>query len=401
MQTKKNFSTRAYERLMDFFRLEAMGGIALVASALIALVVANSSLYGFYQDFLNFPIHIGIADFAIKKPLVLWINDGLMAIFFLLVGLELKREFVHGQFVDKKQIMLPAMCAVGGMVVPMVLYSIFNWNDQAAMKGVAIPAATDIAFALGVLSLLGARVPIALKLLLTAIAVADDLGAIIIIAIFYTANLSLPSLALAFAAIFCLWLLNRYAVMRLGAYLLIGLVMWIAVLKSGVHATLAGVILGLFIPLGSNDEATVRPSEKLEHFLHPWVAYFILPVFAFSNAGVPLSGIQWSSVIDSVPLGIVTGLVAGKQLGVFGVAYIMLKLKWVRMPEGLDLGLLWGLSILCAIGFTMSLFIGSLAFEGQGELLQVSYRLGILIASCIAAVSAFFILSWQLKYRSP
>ena len=397
MQIETNLPTRAFKSLVEFFRLEAAGGIMLVAASIIALLVANSAFEDIYQNFLNFPMHIGISDFAIKKPLVLWINDGLMAIFFLLVGLELKREFIEGQFADRKQIMLPAICALGGMVVPMALYAAFNWNDPVAIKGTAIPAATDIAFALGVLSLLGSRVPVALKLLLTAIAVADDLGAIIIIAIFYTSNLSWLSLAVALGAIFCLWMLNKFNVMRLSAYLVIGLIMWVAVLKSGVHATLAGVVLGLCIPLGSTDEGAVRPSEKLEHFLHPWVAYFILPLFAFANAGVSLQGVQWSNLIDPIPLGIVMGLVIGKQLGVFGVAYVLLKLKWVRLPEGLTLPMLWGLSMLCGIGFTMSLFIGSLAFEGQGELLQVSYRLGILLASLIAAVSAFGFLKWQLN----
>lgn len=401
MQTETNIPTRAFNSLVEFFRLEAAGGIMLVAASVIALLVANSSFDVLYQNFLNFPVHIGVSDFAIKKPLVLWINDGLMAIFFLLVGLELKREFVEGQFADRKQIMLPAVCALGGMVVPMAIYAAFNWNDPVAISGTAIPAATDIAFALGVLSLLGSRVPVALKLLLTAIAVADDLGAIIIIAIFYTSNLSLLSLGVAAIAIAGLWLLNRFAVLRLSAYLLVGLVMWVAVLKSGVHATLAGVVLGLFIPLGnSSDESAVRPSEKLEHFLHPWVAYFILPLFAFANAGVSLQGVQWSNLIDAIPLGIIMGLVIGKQIGIFGAAYVLLKLKWVRLPEGLDLSMLWGLSMLCGIGFTMSLFIGSLAFEGQGELLQVSYRLGILLASFIAATSAFVFLKWRFK-RNP
>ena len=401
MPAKKSLPLRVHSSLLDFFRLEAAGGIMLVGASIIALIVANSSLHGLYQNFLNFPVHIGIADFAIKKPFVLWINDGLMAIFFLLIGLELKREFIEGQFADRKQILLPAMCALGGMIVPMALYAAINWNDSVAIRGVAIPAATDIAFALGVLSLLGSRVPVALKLLLTAIAVADDLGAIIIIAIFYTSNLSLLSLGLAALAAAGLYLLNLFSVMRLSAYLLIGLVLWVAVLKSGVHATLAGVVLGLCIPLGGADEAAARPSQKLEHFLHPWVAYFILPLFAFANAGVSLQGVQWSNLTDSIPLGIVAGLVVGKQVGVFGVAYVLLKLKWVRLPDGLNLPMLWGLSMLCGIGFTMSLFIGSLAFEGQGELLQASYRLGILLASFIAAVSAFVFLKWQLNKNIP
>jgi Na+:H+ antiporter, NhaA family len=397
MSNQTSLSKKAYGRLIEFFRLEALGGIVLVLAAMIALLVANTSLYESYQQFLNFPVHAGIADFAIKKPLLLWINDGLMAIFFLLIGLELKREFVEGQFSDRKQILLPAACAVGGMLVPMAVYAVLNWNDAVAMRGAAIPAATDIAFALGILSLLGSRVPIALKLLLTAVAVADDLGAIIIIAIFYTENLSLLSLGLALLAVFSLWLLNHWKVMRLSAYLLIGFFMWLAVLKSGVHATLAGVVLGLCIPIGNSDGSAGRPSEKLEHFLHPWVAYFILPLFAFANAGISLQGVQWSHLLGDIPMGIVLGLVVGKQAGVFLAAYSIVKLKWASLPEGLDCSLVWGMAMLCGIGFTMSFFIGSLAFEAQGELLQASYRLGILMASGIAAFMAFLFLSWRLR----
>jgi Na+:H+ antiporter, NhaA family len=397
MESKAPLSTRAYQHLIDFFRLEALGGMMLVAASILALLVANSGLDFFYQAFLNFPVHLGVADFAIKKPLVLWINDGLMAIFFLMVGLELKREFVEGQFADRKQILLPAMCAIGGMAFPMLIYTAFNWHDPVALNGAAIPAATDIAFALGVLSLLGSRVPVALKLLLTAIAVADDLGAIIIIAIFYTSQLSVLSLGLAMLALAGLWLLNRMKVLRLSAYLFVGFFMWLAVLKSGVHATLAGVILGLCIPLCSHEKDAARPSEKLEHFLHPWVAYFILPVFAFSNAGVSLQGIEFSNLLNPIPLGITLGLVLGKPLGIFGVAFVLIKMKRVRLPEGLNLSMVFGMSMLCAIGFTMSLFIGSLAFEGKGELLQISYRIGILMASLIAAVLGYVFLNWQLK----
>jgi Na+:H+ antiporter, NhaA family len=400
MENKTSLSLRAYQRLIDFFHMEALGGMLLVAASIGALLVANSGFDIFYQKFLNFPLHVGVADFAIKKPLVLWINDGLMAVFFLLVGLELKREFVEGQFVDRKQILLPAMCALGGIAMPMLIYAIFNWHDSVALNGVAIPAATDIAFALGVLSLLGSRVSVALKLLLTAIAVADDLGAIIIIAFFYTSQLSWLSLGFAVLALCALWLLNKMRVVHLSAYLVVGLLMWLAVLKSGVHATLAGVILGLCIPPGGSEENAARPSEKLEHFLHPWVAYLILPVFAFANAGISLHGVQWFNLLDSIPFGISMGLLVGKPLGVFGTAFVLLKMKWARLPEGLNLTMLWGLSMLCGIGFTMSLFIGSLAFEGRGELLQVSYRIGILSASTMAAVLGYVFLNWQLKKQS-
>ncbi|MGH8456251.1 MAG: Na+/H+ antiporter NhaA [Stenotrophobium sp.] len=395
MRPITNFSLRAVQALAEFLRLEAAGGILLIAAAVLALLAANTPLDKIYAAVFDLPVQVRIGALNIDKPLLLWINDGLMAVFFLLVGLELKRELLEGQFADRRQIALPGLCALGGMAAPMAIYAALNHGDAAAMSGVAIPAATDIAFALGVLALLGSRVPLALKVLLTAIAVADDLGAILIIALFYTQSLSLLSLAVAGAALAGLLLLNRAGVTRLGPYLLLGAVLWVAMLKSGVHATLAGVILGMTIPLRGRDGAA-RPLEKLEHSLHPWVAYGILPLFAFANAGVPLAGLSLSSLAAPVPLGIAAGLVLGKQLGIFGMAALVIGTGWVRMPEGLRWSSLYGMSVLCGIGFTMSLFIGSLAFEAGDLNLMVANRVGILCGSLVSATAGYLVLRMLL-----
>ena len=385
-------SQRATQALAHFLRLESAGGILLIAAAVLALIAANSPLAGAYTALFDLPVQIRIGALDIDKPLLLWINDGFMAVFFLLVGLELKRELVEGQFSDRAQIALPALCAFGGMVAPMAIYAVLNHGNAAAMAGAAIPAATDIAFALGVLSLLGSRVPLALKVLLTAIAVADDLGAIIIIALFYSHDLSLLAAGVALAALAGLVLLNRRGVTRLSPYLLLGVVLWVAMLKSGVHATLAGVILGMTIPMSGRRDTAVRPLETLEHRLHPWVAFGILPLFAFANAGVPLAGLSLSSLAEPVPLGIAAGLVMGKQIGIFGMAALVIGLGWVRMPEGLRWSSLYGMAILCGIGFTMSLFIGSLAFESSHVSLMVANRIGILAGSLVSAVAGYFVL---------
>jgi NhaA family Na+:H+ antiporter len=387
-----DITRRAAQSLADFLRLEAAGGILLIAAALLALIAANTPLAAGYNALFDLPVQVRIGALDIDKPLLLWINDGFMAVFFLLVGLELKRELVEGQFANRAQIALPALCAIGGMIVPMAIYAGLNHGDAAAMSGFAIPAATDIAFALGILSLLGSRVPLALKVLLTAIAVADDLGAIILIALFYTHELSLLAAGVALLALAGLVLLNRRGVTRLAPYLLIGGVLWVAMLKSGVHATLAGVILGMTIPLGDRRNPEVRPLETLEHRLHPWVAFAILPLFAFANAGVPLVGLSFASLLQPVPLGIAAGLVLGKQIGIFGAAALAIKLGWMRMPEGVQWRTLYGMSILCGIGFTMSLFIGSLAFESGQPDLMVSNRIGILAGSLIAAVAGYAVL---------
>ena len=404
---------RAARELASFIRLEASGGILLVIAAALALLCANSPLADLYRDLFALPVQVRVGALDIDKPLLLWINDGLMAVFFLLVGLELKREAVDGQLSDRSQILLPGVCALAGMVVPMGLYAWINHGDAVAMRGVAIPAATDIAFALGVLALLGSRVPLALKLLLTAIAVADDLGAIVIIAVYYTDHLSLQALGVAVAALVGLVLANRRGVRTLSVYLVIGAVMWVALLKSGVHATLAGVALGLVIPLRSRTPAQVTdasgarvddpdprgPLEVLEDALHPWVAYGILPLFAFANAGVPLDGLSLASLAEPVPAGIAVGLVAGKQIGIFAAAALLIGLGFVRRPEGVTWGALYGMSVLCGIGFTMSLFIGGLSFDAAHADLQVAHRIGILAGSSVAAVVGALVLAWVLPKK--
>ncbi len=372
--------------LVDFFRLEAAGGLLLIAAAALALIVANSPMHAAYRDFLDFPLRLGIGDFAIAKPLLLWVNDGLMAIFFLLVALEIKREMLSGQLSDRAQLVLPLLCACGGVAVPALVYAAFNQGDATAMSGWAIPAATDIAFALGILSLLGSRVPLGLKLLLSTIAVLDDLIAIVIIAIFYTQELSTLALVFAGVALLAMIVLNRIGVTSLVPYLLLGVALWVCVLKSGVHATLAGVATGLLIPLRDRRDPENAPLESLEHALHPWVAFAILPLFAFANAGLSLGGFGMRSLLAPVPLGIVLGLLFGKPIGVIGAAWIARMAGIGRLPENTSFKAIVGMGLLCGIGFTMSLFIGSLAFEGAGAAHVDASRLGILCGSALAAV---------------
>ncbi len=399
MPSVKTLSRRAAQEFAEFIRLESFGGILLVITAVLALIAANSPLAGLYAEVFHLPVQVRVGTLDIDKPLLLWINDGLMAVFFLLVGLELKREMIVGQFADKAQMALPAVCAIAGMAVPMGFYAFINWGDPVAMRGVAIPAATDIAFALGILALLGSRVPLALKMLLTAIAVADDLGAIIIIALYYTNELSLLSLGIALAAMAALALINRLGVTRIAAYVLIGVVMWVAMLKSGVHATLAGVMLGMTIPMRGG-ESTKGPLESLEDALHPWVAYGILPLFAFANAGVSLAGLSLADLADPVPLGIALGLFVGKQIGIFGAAAALIGSGLVRRPEGITWSGLYGMSILCGIGFTMSLFIGALSFDASHADLLVANRIGILSGSLVSAVVGYFVLAWLLPRKT-
>ena len=385
---------RALAALNAFMKLESSGGIVLVLATLVAMVVANSELAPAYLEWLHSHLRIGVGALALDKSVSHWINDGLMVLFFLVVGLELKRELVEGQFADRANIVLPVAGAIGGMALPMLIYAGFNWGDGAALRGTAIPAATDIAFALGILSLLGPRVPAALKMLLLAIAVADDLGAILIIAVFYTENLSAVGLVTALALVGVLYTLVRAGVVRLPLYLFFGFLLWLAVLNSGVHATLAGVILGLMIPLGrgSRDGA----SERLLHALHPWVAFVILPVFAFANAGVPLAGLGLDDLLAPVPLGIAAGLLFGKILGVFGCLWLGLRLGWGRLEPGVGRSALLGMSALCGIGFTMSLFVGSLSFGADHPDYQLTHRLGILSGSLLSAIAGFAVLKTVL-----
>ena len=368
--------------IRQFLKMEAAGGIVLVVAAALALLIANSAYAPYYQAFLSLHAHIGAGGFDIDKPLLLWINDGLMAIFFFLVGLEIKREFLEGELSSRDRALLPAVAALGGMVVPAGIYALINLGQGDNLNGWAIPAATDIAFALGVLALLGKRVPLSLKVLLTAIAIIDDLGAIVIIAVFYTADLSVISLVLAAAALGVLVIMNLAGVRRLAPYLIVGLILWTCVLKSGVHATLAGVALAMTVPLFQKDGGSLLKS--CEHGLHSWVAFGVLPIFGFANAGVSFYGMTLDNFIEPVTLGIALGLFVGKQIGVFGALRLSVRAGISRMPEGAGWLHLYGVALLCGIGFTMSLFIGSLAWEHADH--YTSIRLGVLTGSIASAV---------------
>ncbi len=380
--------------IREFLKLEAASGIVLVISAALALVMANTFLAPFYQVFLDVPVVVQVGALKLAKPLLLWVNDGLMAIFFFLVGLEIKREVLQGELSSWSQASLPGFAALGGMAVPALVYVLINLGDPETLRGWAIPAATDIAFALGVLALLGSRVPAALKLFLLALAIMDDLGAIVIIAIFYTADLSLISLGLAAVGMVILACLNIFGVVRLAAYVIVGLAVWVCVLKSGVHATLAGVVLGFFIPLGPTDveDHDDSPLRHLIHVLHPWVAFAILPLFAFANAGVVLRGVSMGELLQGVPLAIALGLFVGKQLGVFGFAWIAIKTKCCPLPAQVNWGQLYGVAILTGVGFTMSLFIGSLAYPDIYILDSTRpYRLGIIAGSLLSGIVGFVV----------
>ena len=391
---------RLAEALREFLRLESAGGLLLMIATVVALLFANTGAQGLYQAFLGTPVEVRIGAFMLGKPLILWINDGLMAVFFFLVGLEIKREVMEGELSNMSQIALPALAAVGGMAAPAAIFWFLNRHDAVALQGWAIPAATDIAFALGVLALLGSRVPQSLKVFLLTLAILDDLGAIVIIAIIYTANLSLVSLAVAAGALAVLAFLNMRHVTAIPPYILVGLVLWVAVLKSGVHATLAGVALALFIPIRPKEAGGVSPLRSLERDLHPPVAYVILPLFAFANAGVSLAGLTLDAALAPLPLGIALGLVFGKLVGVFGMSALAIGTGMARMPEGATWTALLGVSLLCGIGFTMSLFIANLAF-GEGAPEQaVSAVIGVLIGSLCAAVLGYLLLRLALEPAS-
>lgn len=390
----------------DFMRMEASAGILLVIASVTAILIANSPLYAIYDHILHgiyfrigFDETGGSFDHEIKKSLLHWINDGFMAIFFFLVGLEIKREIVTGELSSRARALLPAIAAVGGMAIPALLYYAVNYHTPENLAGWAIPAATDIAFALGVLTLLGSKVPVSLKVLLTAIAVIDDLGAILIIAFFYTSNLSIAPLYFAAAALVGLLFLNRANVTRKRApYIILGVILWVAVLESGVHATLAGVATALFIPVADKFDERIRPCKELEHALHPWVAFLILPLFAFTNAGVPFDGMGFHSLFEPTTLGIILGLVLGKQIGIFSTLFLAIKTGLSPKPEGATWLHLYAVSVMCGIGFTMSLFIGGLAFADLHH--QASIRLGVLVASLISAVLGYLIFYYAPKKKS-
>jgi NhaA family Na+:H+ antiporter len=383
----------------EFLQKESAGGLLIIAAAMLAMLSENSPLKSLYDAWLSTPVGFQFGAFLLNKPLLLWINDGLMAVFFFLIGLEIKREFLEGELSDHSRIILPAIAAAGGMAVPALVYVAFNHGDPLALSGWAIPTATDIAFALGVLSLLGNRVPNSLKLFLLTLAVIDDLGAIIIIALFYSGELSGSSLLAAGGSLVALLIINRRGITRIAPYLLIGLVLWVAVLKSGVHATLAGVVLAFFIPL-KNINTGVSPLMQLEHMLHPYVAFLILPLFAFANTGISLAGLSPQSLLHPVPLGIAAGLLIGKQVGVFGLTWLAIKLGVGKLPEGAGWMPLYGIAALCGIGFTMSLFISSLAAEQIGTGMMVDDRLGILGGSLLSAVIGYLVLAYSLGRTS-
>lgn len=384
------------DAIREFLKLESASGILLMVAGALAVLAANSPLASIYVSSWQVPLTLSLGSFALAKPLLLWVNDGLMAVFFLLVGLELKREVLEGELSDRSQIVLPVAGAIGGMLVPALIYSAFNLGDSVAMRGWAIPSATDIAFALGILALLGSRVPLALKVLLMTLATLDDLAAIVLIAVLYTSKLSLLALACAGIALAGLVLLNVAGVTRLASYLLFGVLLWICVLKSGVHATLAGVATAFAIPLRVEDSQRESPLRKLEHALHPWVAFGILPLFAFANAGVNLGGVNLATVLEPVPLGIAAGLFVGKQLGVIAFIGLVIAVGAVRMPEKIRWSHLYGVALLCGVGFTMSLFIGSLAFDALAPGPTVDDRLGIITGSLLSAVAGYLWLRWTL-----
>jgi NhaA family Na+:H+ antiporter len=384
--------------IRNFLQMESAGGIILMAAAVLALIAANSPLSGYYDIFIETPVAVRVGALEIAKPLLLWVNDGLMAVFFFLVGLEVKRELMEGELSRPANVLLPALGAVGGIIGPVGLYVFFNYGDAVGMNGWAIPAATDIAFALGILMLLGNRVPVSLKVFLVSLAIFDDLGAIIIIAIFYSSNLSVNALVVATLCLLVLGYLNWRHVSSVSAYVLVGIVMWVAVLKSGVHATLAGVALAMFIPMRSKDEPDRSPLRELEHDLHTVVAFGVLPLFAFVNAGIPFAGMSVTDLLHPVSMGIAMGLFAGKQVGVFLLCLLAIRLGMAKLPEGASWGALYGVAILSGVGFTMSLFIDTLAFENlpADAVFDFDARLGILIGSLASGVLGYIVLDRTL-----
>lgn len=378
--------------IRQFMQSESAGGVVLAGAALLALLVSNSPLAVWYEAFVHLPgeVRIGEDWLVLSKPLVTWVNDLWMAVFFFLVGLEIKRELVDGELASLKQAVLPLGAALGGMVVPALIYVAINYGDAIALRGWAIPMATDIAFALAILMLLGSRVPPSLRLFLTAVAIIDDLGAILVIALFYTDELSVLMLISSGIGCIALIVLNRMRVMSLSPYLVIGVLIWVCVLKSGVHATIAGVMTALAIPVFRPDGSS--PLQEAEHVLQPWVAFVVLPMFAFVNAGVSLQGVSLATLMQPVPLGIGLGLTAGKAIGVFGAAWLLVRSGSASFPAGASPRQFFAVCVMCGIGFTMSLFIGSLAFEGLGPDHETWLKIGVLSGSILSAFIAAGIL---------
>lgn len=384
--------------IRDFLQLESAGGIVLMLAATLAILIANTPLAAYYDLFINTPVEIRIGALQIAKPLLLWVNDGLMAIFFFLVGLELKREFVDGELSRPANVMLPGVAAIGGIVVPVGIYVLFTRGDPTAMQGWAIPAATDIAFALGILMMLGTRVPLALKVFLVSLAIFDDLGAIVIIAVFYSSDLSLQALLAASCCLLGLGYMSWRRVASIAPYIFVGVIMWVAVLKSGVHATLAGVALATFIPMADPEDPDSSPLRSLEHDLHGVVAFGVLPLFAFVNAGISFDGMSLADLLHPVSLGIAAGLFVGKQVGIFLFCALVIKAGLARLPDGASWGSLYGACILGGVGFTMSLFVGGLAFEHTHGSMDIIFdeRLGILVGSLLSGVLGYLVLDRTL-----
>ena len=388
------FIARRVNQFDQFIHSQSVGGVVLALAALVALLISNSPWRDGYAQFLQIPgeLRLGGNWLVLSKPLLVWVNDLWMAVFFFLVGLEIKRELLEGELASLKQALLPASAALGGMVAPALIYAAMNWGDPVALRGWGIPMATDIAFALGILVLLGRRVPASLKVFLTAVAILDDLGAIVVIALFYTDDLSPTMLLGAAVGSLVLLGLNRLRVTAIGPYVVVGLVIWVFVLKSGIHATLAGVVTALAIPM--SDGKGGSPLNRTEHALHPWVAYLILPMFTFTNAGVSLHGVTWGTLMQPVPLGIAAGLVVGKALGVFGASWLLIRFAGARLPTHCTWGQFFGVCVLCGVGFTMSLFIGTLAFEGAHTMYEAQVKLGVLLGSVVSgALGAVLLLT--------
>ena len=384
--------------IKEFIQKESSAGLVLIVVTILALLLENSFLSTAYNSFLHTHVEIRFGNLQIAKPLILWVNDGLMAVFFFLIGLEVKREVLEGHLSSLGQIALPGIAAIGGMIVPALIFILFNQGESFGMKGWAIPTATDIAFALGILSLLGNRVPSSLKIFLMALAIIDDLGAIIIIAIFYTTDLSNVSIVISIVSLIILFIMNRLGVIKKTAYILVGIILWVSVLKSGVHATLAGVALAFMIPLNSTDKNGKKFSmaKEMEHDLHYWVAFMILPLFAFVNAGVDIKGISLKDMMSSVPMGIMFGLFVGKQVGVFGFSWLAIKLKIAKLPKESTWAQLYGLAILTGIGFTMSLFVDSLAYDDT-QIYHYADKLAILLGSFLSGLIGYLVLRFKNK----
>lgn len=382
------------QRWKQFIQTDASSGIILVIAAALALLMANSFFSVNYNSFLAFPVSVTLGTFEISKPLVLWVNDGLMALFFFVVGLEIKRELFYGQLSSPDQVVLPFLAAVAGIVFPALIYAAFNYQDAVAMNGWAIPSATDIAFALGIFILFGKHLPPSLKLFLLSVAIIDDIGAVIIIAIFYSQDLATNSLIIASVGLVALFIFNRLELENKTPFILVSIVVWAAVLKSGVHATLAGFAVAWFIPIARKEAESM--SSQIEHGLHPWIAFFVLPLFAFANAGVSLTGATVEELFTPISIGIIGGLFIGKQIGIFAACYVAIKLKLCRLPKDATWMQLYGVCLLCGVGFTMSLFIGSLAFEEQGLGYQTQVKVGVLVGSLISAVAG----AWLIRKSS-